>query len=247
MQYRFWEVDLLRGTAVVSMVLYHLAFDLNYFQIYRIDVASGPALAAARITLSLFLLLAGLSLTLSRSRSRLSGQKSGYLLHLAERALFILLLAMGISVVTYHFLGECFIAFGALHLIAISLLFAYPFLGMGRNNFIFGMLIIVAGLYLPALSVGHPWLLWLGLSPPGYCSVDYTPVVPWFGVVLIGAALGDLLYPGFQRKIRLPDWESFAPVRVLAMLGRHSLAVYLIHQPALIALLYLIGFNLSWH
>ena len=62
---RFWEADLLRGVAIVLMVLYHLAFDLDYFAVYQIDVISGFWLAAARISASLFLLLVGLSLTLS--------------------------------------------------------------------------------------------------------------------------------------------------------------------------------------
>ena len=70
---RFWEVDLLRGVAIVLMVLYHLVFDLNYFAVYDIDVSSGFWLAVARAAASLFLLLVGLSLTLSHSRARLLG------------------------------------------------------------------------------------------------------------------------------------------------------------------------------
>ena len=248
---RFWELDLMRGMAAVLMVLYHLACDLDYFSVIDIDVSSGLPLAVARITLSLFLLLVGLSFYLSSSRAKcraeLSGRHSSYFSHLVGRAFSLLLVALLISLVTYHFLGECFIAFGALHLIGLPRLLAYPFLGRGRLNFITGMLIIIAGLYLPALSVSHPWVLWLGLAPPGYCSVDWTPLIPWFGVVLVGAALGDLLYPDLQRRIRLPDWQDSSLARPLLILGRHSLAVYMIHQPAIIALFGLLGFNLSWH
>ena len=251
MHLRFWEVDLLRGIAVVLMVVYHLAFDLDYLQVYSIDVQSGLPLAVARLTLSLFLLLVGLSLRLSRSqaarRSGISGQDDGYFTHLAGRASVILALALGVSAVTYLFLGKCFIAFGVLHLIGLSLLLTYPFLGMGRLNFLWGTLIIIAGLYLPSLAVDHLWLLWLGLTPPDFCSVDYTPLIPWFGVVLVGAAFGDLLYPGSVRRARLPDWQNAAPAGMLAWLGRHSLAVYLIHQPALLVLLSLLGVRLPWH
>ena len=68
---RFWEVDLLRGIAIVLMVLYHFVFDLDYFKVYELDPTSGFPLVVARTTVTLFLLLVGLSLTLSHSRARM--------------------------------------------------------------------------------------------------------------------------------------------------------------------------------
>ena len=133
---RFWEVDLLRGCAIVLMVLYHLVFDLNYFAVYDIDVSSGFWLAAARAAASLFLLLVGLSLTLSHSRARLLGQEDGFFFHLLKRSAWILGLALGVSVVTYLFIGKGFIVFGVLHLIGLSLLLAYPFLRLQKANFV---------------------------------------------------------------------------------------------------------------
>ncbi len=243
---RYWEVDLLRGIALILMLFYHLAFDLNYFAVHKIDIVSGLPLAVARTAAALFLTIVGLSLALSRSRAVKLGDGNGYLSHLTGRALFIWAIALGISAVTYLFLGKCFIAFGVLHLIGLSLLLAYPFLRMGRMNFIFGIVAVIIGLYLSSLHVSYPWLLWLGLAPASFCSVDYTPVFPWFGFVLIGAAFGDLLYPGYQRRISLPDFRGSSLVKPLAFLGRHSLAVYLIHQPAILALFYLLGVRPIW-
>ncbi len=131
---RFWEVDLLRGVAIVLMVLYHLVFDLNYFAVYDIDVSSGFWLAVARLTASLFLLLVGLSLTLSHSRAQLLGQEDRFRLRLLKRSAWILGLALGITLVTYFFIGRGFIVFGVLHLIGLSLLLAYPFLRLQRRT-----------------------------------------------------------------------------------------------------------------
>ncbi len=244
---RFWEVDLLRGVAIVLMVLYHLVFDLNYFAVYHIDISSGFWLAVARAAALLFLLLVGLSLTLSHSRARLMGEEDGYLPHLLKRSAWILGLALGVSVVTYLFLGRGFIVFGVLHLIGLSLLLAHPFRRMRRANFIFGLLFILLGIYLQNIRVSFPWLLWLGLEPPGFYSVDYFPVFPWFGVILVGMGLGSLLYPGYRRRISVPDLAGSSLVRKLSFLGRNSLTVYLIHQPVLIALFYLSGISLAWH
>lgn len=235
---RFWEVDFLRGVAILLMVLYHLVFDLNYFAVYDIDVSSGFWLAVARAAASLFLLLVGLSLTLSHSRARLLGQEDRFRLRLLKRSGWILSLAIGITIVTYLFIGKGFIVFGVLHLIGLSLLLAYPFLRLKRANIIFGLLFVLLGIYLQNISVSFPWLLWLGVAPPDFYSVDYFPVFPWFGVILVGMGLGSQLYPGYRRRIPVPDISASPLVRALAFLGRKSLAVYLIHQPVMIAIIY---------
>jgi uncharacterized membrane protein len=134
-----------------------------------------------------------------------------------------------------------------LHLIGLSLLLAYPFLRLQKANFIFGLLFILLGLYLQNISVGFPWLLWLGLTPAGFYSVDYFPVFPWFGMILAGMGLGSWLYPGHRRRIAIPDFSELPLVRFLAFLGRNSLAIYLVHQPMIIVFLYLCGVSLAWH
>jgi uncharacterized membrane protein len=234
---RFWEVDLLRGVAIVLMVLYHLVFDLDYFAVYDIDVSSGFWLAVARVAASLFLLLVGLSLTLSHSRARLLGQEDRFPLRLLKRSALIFSLALGITLVTYLFIGRGYIIFGVLHLIGLSLLLAYPFLRLRKAKIIFGCLVILLGAYFQNISVGFPWLLLLGLAPPDFYSVDYVPVFPWFGVILVGMGLGEWLYPGYRRRIPVRDLSRSPFVRALTFLGYNSLAVYLVHQPVIIAIM----------
>jgi uncharacterized membrane protein len=238
---RFWEMDLLRGCAILLMVLYHLLFDLNYFAVYDIRVTSGFPLAMARTAASLFLLLVGLSLTLSYFRSRLMGHEKDFFSHLLKRSVWILSLAMAVTWVTYLAIGRGFIVFGVLHLIGLSLLLAYPFLNLQKANFVFGVALILLGKYLEGISVGFPWLLWMGLAPANFYSVDYFPVFPWFGVILLGMGLGSLLYPGYRRSFFLPDLSASSIVGTLAYLGQNSLPIYLVHQPMIIALLCLSG------
>lgn len=244
---RFWEVDFLRGMAIVLMVLFHLAYDLNYFGVYEVELASGFWFYLARFTASLFLLLVGVSLTLSHSRARLLGQEDRFRFRLMKRSLWILGLAMGVTLVTYLLIGKGFIVFGVLHLIGISLLLAYTFLGLHSMNFVLGLLFILFGLYLQDLSVDFPWLIWLGLAPRDFSSVDYLPLFPWFGMILMGVAFGDFFYRDYRRRIHLPDLARSHLVRWLALLGRNSLAIYIAHQPVLIGLMYLSGVSLPWY
>lgn len=237
---RLWEVDLIRGMAVVSMVIFHLAFDLNYLGILRIDLDSALWFYLARLTASLFLLLVGISLTLSHSRAVLTGQLSQYPSRLWKRSLWILCLALGVTSVTYILIGRGYIIFGILHLISISILLAYPLLSLGRMNIALGLGAILLGLHIQGMEADSLWLIWLGLAPRGFVSLDYTPLFPWFGMVLMGMATGSLLYRDLSRRFPLPEACACAPAKGLLFLGRNSLAVYILHQPLLLLLIYLL-------
>lgn len=241
LQTRFWEVDLLRGCAVVLMVLFHLAFDLDYFDFARLDVHSGFWFFLGRLAAVLFVLLVGVSLVLSCRRAELQGQTSGFPRRLLKRSLWLLALAMGITLATYLFIGKGFIVFGVLHLIGVSILLAYPFLRLRSANAAIGLLFIFLGWYFSTLDFGSPWLIWVGLAPATFYTLDYFPLFPWFGVVLVGTALGDALFRGYRLRIELPDLSRSPLVRPFALLGKNSLAIYLLHQPTLIALLWLSG------
>jgi len=108
-------------------------------------------------------------------------------------------------------------------------------------NLLLGIVFIALGIYVKNLTVSFPWFLWLGLTPARFYSIDYFPLLPWFGVVLIGVFFGNSLYPHYTRNFYLHDLSKFAVIRFLTFLGRHSLLIYLIHQPVLIASLYLTG------
>jgi uncharacterized membrane protein len=236
---RFWEVDLLRGAAVIMMISFHLAFDLSFFGLRPVDVYSGAWFLLARCTSGLFLLLAGISLVLSATRAE--PQNRDVFPHLLRRGLWIFSLGMGVTLATYILIGEGFIVFGVLHLIGISILLSYPFLKLQRLSGLLGLSIILAGWHLQGMEFSFPWLLWLGLTPEGFRSLDYFPLIPWWGVVLVGISLGGFFYRGYRRRVQLPDL-SFSPlIKPFLAMGRNSLLIYLAHQPILIVLLILFG------
>ncbi|MEA1908097.1 MAG: heparan-alpha-glucosaminide N-acetyltransferase [Euryarchaeota archaeon] len=239
---RLWEIDFLRGLAIIMMVVFHLLYDLTYFGGCDLNIRSGFWLYFGRATATIFIFLVGVSLTLSFSRYgkiRNSGQKL-YLKYL-KRGLKIFSWGLIITLATWIFLREGFVLFGILHLIGISIILAYPFLKHRYLNLLLGIAIIPIGIYLKNFTFSFYWLVWLGFVPDHFCTVDYFPIVPWFGVILIGVFFGNLLYPNYTRKFNLWDCSEFRSIGLFCLLGRHSLAIYLIHQPILIILLYLLG------
>lgn len=239
---RYWEIDALRGVAIIMMILFHLGWDLHYFRLSPIDVFDEPWNWWGRATATLFLLLVGVSLHLSGQRAARVGGEATIWRRQLRRSLVVLAGALAVTIVTWLAFGRGFVVFGILHLIGTSMLLAYPFRRLGRWNLVPALLFLLGGQLVAPIIVGFPWLVWLGLRPAGFFSVDYYPLLPWFGLVLVGLALGGQLYDQTGRRLHLPAVDRWPPLRLLGLLGRHSLMIYLLHQPLLIGVLVGLGF-----
>lgn len=238
---RFWEIDLIRGIAIVLMVVFHLVYDLNYFGNQSFDPRTGVWYYIGRTAAVLFIFLVGLSLSISYARSK--DTESGRPLYpkYVKRGMWIFSLGMLITLATWLSLPRGTVLFGILHFIGVSIIIAYPFLKNRYSNLVYGAVLILAGLYLKGLSFDGPWLLWLGLRPHVFYTLDYFPILPWFGLVLFGIFAGNHLYSGQRRKFDIPDLSGNFPPHLLCMLGRRSLMIYLIHQPILLLMLHFLG------
>jgi uncharacterized membrane protein len=228
---RFWEIDSVRGIALILMAAFHLLFDLNYFRFFQFENPSWHWQLAATFIAFLFLSVAGISLSISHAANP-SPKK--FLLRGAK----IFALGLLITAATWIYPHEGFIQFGILHLIGLSIILSIPFLKFKKLNLAFGFAFLAIGFFLQAQQFGFPWLLWLGFMPQGFYTLDYYPLLPWFGIILFGIFLGKEIYPNGKRHFR----EKTEPkrLRFLSFLGRHSLAFYLLHQPIIIAMLFLV-------
>jgi uncharacterized membrane protein len=235
---RLWEIDSARGIAILMMVIFHMVYDLSFFSMYPVNVATGFWRNFAYVTASLFLLVVGVSLVVSHDRalSTLSG------FPLAKKFLIrgagIFALGLLVTIATWLYLHEGFVVFGILHLIGVSVALSPLFFRFGKWNIALGLACILIGFLISGMS-GPAFLLPLGIMPPGFTSVDYTPLFPWFGLVLIGLGLGSYLYAGGVRQFSLRPLPDIF-VAPLSLLGRHSLVIYLVHQPVIILLLGLV-------
>jgi uncharacterized membrane protein len=232
---RYREIDLVRGIAILMMVLFHTLFDLNFFRIIPVDVSFGFWRYFAFATASLFLLVVGISLTISRARIPAGVSVYQVILKFVQRGAGIFLLGLLITCITFLYLHEGFIVFGILHLIGVSVVISPLFFRFKKINIVLGFLCIIIGRFFSAMY-GPVWLLPIGIHPASFWSVDYEPLFPWFGLVLIGMGLGEYLYPDGVRRFSLPPIPAVF-MQPLAFLGRHSLMIYLVHQPLVIIVL----------
>ncbi len=237
---RLLWVDAARGVALLMMVLYHLVYDLDTFGGYGLESTSGFWGLFADTTAALFVFLVGLSLSLSFRRWG-EGRRGLYRKYLGRGAR-ILLYGMLITLVSWA-LGMGLIVFGILHLIGASIILAYPFLRLGYANAVLGLLLLGAGAYVQSMGLTADGfgalLLPFGVVPEGLFMPDYRPLLPWFGVVLLGLAAGNALRARPEGAGVVKDDSQAA--RPLAFLGRYSLFIYLVHQPLLIATLLALG------
>jgi len=230
---RYVLIDTLRGLAIVLMIVYHFTFDLAYFHQVDIDFYRDPFWLAFRaLIVSLFLGLVGVSLHLATWKGL---NRARYVRRLAILAGSAALVSLG----SYLVFPDSMIYFGILHFILVASVLGLLMVRFYWLNLTAGLALLGAGLWLQHPLFDHPALHWVGLMTHKPITEDYVPLLPWFGVVLLGIFLGRRLYrdplPAVAR------WRSNHPlVRSLVFGGRHSLFIYLVHQPLFFAVLALI-------
>lgn len=229
---RFWEIDFVRGLAIVFMVVFNYTFALDFLDIYKITEGWLFWWLFPRAVAGTFILLSGMAVTISYSRNKSKRRR-------IMRGLKIFCWGLIITAITWLFLPSGAIVFGILHLIGLSVILSIFFVGFKKLNLILGIVAIVIGFYLERFTFDFPWLLWLGLMPPSFSTLDYFPLLPWFGVFLIGMFFGNRFYKNGKRIFKIA--KEPASTKPLNFLGRHSLLIYLLHQPILIAALYAFG------
>lgn len=235
---RLWEVDWARTAAIAMMVAYHAAYDVHQLApSVDIDPFSGGWRALQVACGSSFLAVVGVSLAISNARARARGLRGAALLgRHARRAAEVAAAALVVSVVTRVALGDEYVRFGILHCIAVAMLVGPLLVRLGWWNAALGVAVIAVGLRLgDGASSDVPGLLVLGV-PPAEAGVDWYPLLPWLGPMLIGLAVGRALYPEGRRGAWGARLPRPAAAGAVGAPGRHALPIYLIHQPVLIGL-----------
>lgn len=212
-------LDLLRSTAILGMIVYHTAYDLQFFHGWNLDVTVGHWKIFQVSVASLFLVVSGVS---AGFWTRSHPYRKAW-----TRFRTLLGAAMLVSTATYIADPRTWVRFGILHCIAL------------------------AAFVLPPLRRVHPMLIaFLGITcialmplvpAPPFSTVDWVPPIPWLGPVLIGFAIGIPLSQRTPNKSPIHRTRKEVLLDALAMPGRHSLAIYLLHQPIIIGTLWVLS------
>ena len=242
---RIHLLDEIRGFMIICMVLFHAFYTMGY--IFGMDIGitllnffapAEPFFAAG------FILISGFCSRLGHSNLKRGGR--------------LLLIALLLTLVTYLLDRYCgmegtLICFGILHLLSICmLLYALCERFISRINAFIGVIICILlfaftfnidkgmlgfGVYtitLPAALQSTDWLAPLGLHSASFYSADYFPILPWLFVFFAGSFLG------VSANRRLPKFCYNQHIRPLAYCGRHTLIIYIVHQPVIYGLVWLL-------
>lgn len=222
---RLLLIDALRGVAIVMMVVFHFCFDLSYFGLADFDFYGDSFWVHARtLILSSFLFLVGVSLILTTRQGLVLDR---YLRRLA----YLVAAALLVSLSTWWMFAERFVFFGVLHFIALASVLGLLLVRARWLNLILGIAVIIVANRYQSPWFDEPGRRWIGLMTHKPPTEDYVPLLPWFGVVMLGAFAG----PAMQRLAsRVQPHCAVSPVEYLAFAGRHSLLIYLLHQPLLL-------------
>ena len=239
---RLWPLDALRGLAMVNMVAYHGMYDWVYVfgrQSSWYDIYAPGCHVWQQYICWSFLLLAGYSFNLSRRP--------------LKNGLIVAGCALVLSAVTIGVMPSEAIWFGVLHLVGCAILLccaARPWLekipalpGLAGAAVVFFLTnslpwgyLGFEGLRLVRLpdALYSANLFWLGLPDlTRFTSADYFPLIPWLFLFLCGYFLGRMRLP-------VPRGKAPAVLRPLCFAGRHSLLVYMLHQPVVFGGLWLL-------
>jgi len=239
---RYSTIDALRGLLIISMVAFHTAWDLVYiFGVKWPWYGTHGAFVWQQSIAWGFILLSGFCWHLGRKK--------------LKRALLVLGASVLITAVTLIVMPENRIVFGVLTLIGFGMLTATladkalsrvnPFLGAGIFAFLFAFTRNIGsgtlGLFgrvlvrLPESLYRNHFTAFFGLPHNSFFSTDYVPILPWMFLFITGYYLYTAF--GFLKTEKLYSAVRCAP---LEFLGRHSLIIYLAHQPIVYGVLYLI-------
>ncbi|VAW20846.1 protein of unknown function DUF1624 [hydrothermal vent metagenome] len=230
---RYLLIDVVRGLAIIGVVVYHLVWDLRFLQFTTTNMTFDIAwLWLARVLQVTFFALTGISLVLAHRRA----------MHWRAfwwRFLIIASAAMLVTLGTFLLFGQGFVYFGMLHALAVLSVLAVPFIRAPLWLVIGAAVLSIWAPFVYQNEIFNVrYLSWIGFwTQPPYTQ-DLQSIFPGLGYVLAGVALMRIILDlGLSEPLERIK-SSSKSYHALVKAGRWSLVIYLVHQPILLSVLY---------
>lgn len=223
---RIWELDFLKGIALVFMVWDHIIYNLYGFFGFNVSSLGFFKEGIGVISSIIFMTVCGISLTLGRHNL-----KHGFVVF--SLSLFLTLFTFVFDKITD---SGALILFGILHFLGLSMIIGHfakklPVFVLA----VFSALSFFLGCYFRTFTVSFPFLFPFGLTTSAFYSSDYFPLFPNLGYVFLGIIIGKTVYK--NKKSLFP----FSPKKsLMCFLGKHTLLLYFAHQPVVFGLIFVI-------
>lgn len=223
---RIWELDFLKGVALVLMILNHIIFDLYSFFGFDVSSLSFFRDIIGIISSVIFMTVCGVSLTLGK--------------HNIKRGIIVFSLGVALTLFTFVFdkftNSGALILFGILHFLGVAMIIGHfakklplPVIAM------LAFISFALGYYFKSLTIATPFFFPLGITNRNFYSSDYFPLFPNLGYVFLGIIIGKTVY---KKKESI---FSFSPKKsLMCFLGKHTLVLYFAHQPVIFGLIFVV-------
>lgn len=242
---RYIGLDRLRGCILISMILYHGTWDVVYiFGAEWTWFQSRFAHVWQQSICWSFILLSGFCWSLGKRHWKRGG--------------IIFFAGIVITLATRWFMPESIIICGVLTFLGSAMLLMIPLeRGLRYCNPVAGMLCsftlfiltrnVNSGFLgfeqwnwvkLPEKWYANWFTTYLGFMEKGFFSSDYFSLLPWIFLFMTGYFLYRVLY--VHNGLSRFDWKSYRWLAWLDWMGKHSLIVYMLHQPVVYGLLMLL-------
>ena len=221
-------IDAMRGLAILLMVVYHLGYDLVAATILPYGLLNNPVVDGLQVFFSLlFIVISGVSCSFSRNN--------------LKRGLVIFAAGLAVTLGTWLFNPQMYVKFGILHFLGSAILIytaARPLLAKIPPKVLRVVCPVLCAALWPLLHLRFnvQGLYFLGIMHPEFASTDYFPLLPYFFAFLFGTAWGDSIRAG-----RFPARFYAFSCPPLETVGRHTIWVYLLHQPLCMGLVWFLG------
>ena len=224
---RIWELDAFRGLCILGVVAVHVIFDIQEL-FGTLQNMPGWFDFIQHYGGILFVVLSGICITLGHRN--------------IMRGLVVAGGAAIISLVTcLLFSKRLWILFGVLHLLAFCMLTygLYKKLPLWLTAAL-GLAVIGLGFWFESFYIDAEWLFPLGLITRSFSAGDFFPICPNLGYFMLGTVIGRSVYKNKKTLFPKVPEECFI-IRVFSFLGRHSLIIYLAHQPVAYGICFIIS------
>lgn len=223
---RIFEIDFLKATAIILMVIFHIVYDLNEFVGIGLDYTTGFWYWVGKISVLLFIFLAGIN--------------SGFSKRPIKRGTIVLGFGIVITIVTFVFLRDEYVRFGILHFLGVCMIL-FPYLKKLNN----GILLIIAIAIIVSVNLSNVLaetsiITFFKDIFGGVPTIDYYPLFPYISAFIFGI----LAYKIFYYK-RVSILNLYLKNRAIYMVSKYSLFIYLIHQFIIIGIIFLFKFLLD--
>tara|TARA_B100000214_G_scaffold215900_1_gene156865 strand:- start:4831 stop:5553 length:723 start_codon:yes stop_codon:yes gene_type:complete len=229
---RYEEIDVLKGVAVICMIIFHFFYFPNQYGFKEIEYNTITLKIIAKVAQIIFITCVGINLVFAKKKTN---DASYHLKRIGKIACYAILM----SLFTYYVFQERYVKFGILHFVAFSSLLLFTFVDNVETMKVITTilaLLFVLNKIKPELFriIPSPLAFISGFYNDRYSAVDHFPILPWGFLICLGVFIGHYL---LNNEINTPNYIKNNPVsEVLKNIGKRSLEIYAVHW----AILYVI-------